>query len=44
MTKEVNDSRFEAGVHYKSNNAAGEELGRKIGNEVVRWAKTFVNW
>ena len=39
MAKEANDSRFEAGVHYRSDNIAGETLGRKIGEEVVRWAK-----
>jgi hypothetical protein len=39
MAKEANHSRFEAGVHYMSDNIAGEALGRKIGEEVVRWAK-----
>ncbi|MEJ7821374.1 MAG: hypothetical protein WKF85_03575 [Chitinophagaceae bacterium] len=39
MAKEANDSRFEAGVHYRSDNTAGEALGRKIGAELVRWAK-----
>ncbi len=39
MAKEANDSRFEAGVHYRSDNTAGEALGRKVGEEVVRWAK-----
>ena len=40
MAKEANDSRFEGGVHYRSDNMAGEILGRKIGEEVVKWAKT----
>ncbi len=44
MAKEINDSRFEAGVHFKSDNVAGEELGRKIGGEVVKWAKQKVKW
>jgi len=44
MAKEVNDSRFQAGVYYKSDNAAFEELGKKSGNDVVRWAKQKVKW
>jgi hypothetical protein len=44
MAKEVNDSRFESGVHFKSDNAAGEELGRKVGDEIVKWAMQKVNW
>lgn len=39
MAKEETHSRFEAGVHYKSDNVAGEMLGRKVGEEVVKWAK-----
>ena len=39
MAKECNDSRFDAGVHFKSDNQAGEEMGRKIGEEVVNWGK-----
>lgn len=39
MAKEATHSRFEAGVHYISDNTAGETLGRKIGEEVVKWAK-----
>jgi membrane-associated phospholipid phosphatase len=39
MAKEATHSRFEAGVHYKSDNIAGEALGRRIGEEVVKWAK-----
>jgi membrane-associated phospholipid phosphatase len=39
MAKEATHSRFEAGVHYKSDNIAGEALGRKVGEEVVKWAK-----
>jgi membrane-associated phospholipid phosphatase len=39
MAKEANESRFEAGVHYKSDNEAGEILGRKVGEEIVKWAK-----
>lgn len=39
MAKEATHSRFEAGVHYKSDNRAGEALGRKIGEEVVKLAK-----
>jgi membrane-associated phospholipid phosphatase len=40
MAKEANESRFEAGVHYKSDNEAGEQLGRKVGEEIVKWAKS----
>jgi hypothetical protein len=40
MAKEANESRFEAGVHYKSDNEAGEILGRKVGEEIVKWAKS----
>ncbi len=39
MAKEVNDSRFEAGFHFRSDNEAGMILGEKIGHEVVKWGK-----
>lgn len=39
MAKEATHSRFEAGVHYPSDNTAGEALGLSIGEEIVRWAK-----
>jgi len=39
LAKEANDSRFEGGVHYRSDNEAGEILGRKVGEEVVAWAR-----
>lgn len=39
MAKEANNSRFEAGVHFKSDNDAGETLGRMIGEEIVKRAR-----
>lgn len=39
LANEANESRFAAGVHYKSDNEAGEILGRKIGEEIIKWAK-----
>ena len=39
MAEEVNNSRFEAGFHYPSDNEAGKILGEKIGKEVVKWGK-----
>ncbi len=39
LAEECNNSRFDAGVHYKTDNRAGEELGRKVGSEIVNWAK-----
>ena len=31
-------SRFEAGVHFRSDNEAGMRLGKQVGNEIVKWA------
>ncbi len=39
MAEEVNNSRFEAGFHYRSDNEAGKILGEKIGKEIVKWGK-----
>lgn len=39
LARECTESRFEAGVHYRSDNVAGEKLGRQIGEEFVKWAK-----
>ncbi len=40
MAQEGTHSRFEAGVHYSSDNTAGETLGRSVGEEIVSWVKT----
>ncbi|EMR01345.1 phosphatase PAP2 family protein [Cesiribacter andamanensis] len=39
MAKEATHSRFEGGVHYPSDNVAGETLGRQVGAQIVRWAR-----
>jgi membrane-associated phospholipid phosphatase len=39
MAEEANNSRFEAGFHYPSDNEAGKILGEKIGKEIVKWGK-----
>lgn len=41
MAAEANHSRFDAGVHYKTDNDAGETLGRQVGAVVVEWAKNI---
>lgn len=40
VAKEANDSRFEGGAHFQSDNDAGEVLGKKIGEAFVQWART----
>lgn len=37
--KEATESRFEGGVHFRSDNVVGFEMGRKIGQLVLRRAK-----
>lgn len=34
------ESRFDAGAHFRIDNEVGLELGRKVGQEVVKWAKS----
>jgi membrane-associated phospholipid phosphatase len=38
LALEEAESRFEGGVHFRSDNEAGLEMGRKVGREVVKWA------
>ncbi len=38
MAQECAQSRFDGGIHFKIDNDAGLELGRKVGGAVVRWA------
>ena len=37
--KEGAESRFDAGAHFRTDNEVGMELGRKVGEEFVKWAK-----
>lgn len=39
LALEEAESRFEGGVHFRSDNEAGLEMGRKVGKEIVKWAK-----
>lgn len=40
MAKECADSRFYAGIHFNTDNMTGLEMGKKLGNYVVRvWMK-----
>ncbi len=39
LANEEAESRFEGGVHYHSDNKAGLEMGRKVGEEIIKWAK-----
>lgn len=38
--REGAESRFDAGAHFRTDNEVGLELGRKVGDELVKWAKT----
>jgi membrane-associated phospholipid phosphatase len=37
---EAGNSRIWAGIHYQFDNAAGNELGRKIANKCIAWAES----
>jgi hypothetical protein len=37
--KEATDSRFEGGVHFRSDNVVGMEMGRKVAEMVLEKAK-----
>ena len=37
--KEVSESRFQRGIHFKTDNEAALELGQKVGNEIVKKLK-----
>lgn len=39
QAREGAESRFDAGVHFRTDNVVGQELGRKVGNAVVERAK-----
>lgn len=38
--QECSESRLNAGVHYQSDITAGEELGRRVAELVIAWART----
>ncbi len=38
MAQECAQSRFDGGIHFKTDNDVGLDLGRKVGEEVVKWA------
>ncbi len=40
QAKEGAESRFDAGAHFRTDNEVGLALGRKVGDELVKWAKT----
>lgn len=37
--REGAQSRFDAGAHFRTDNEVGLDLGRKVGEEFVKWAK-----
>ncbi len=39
MALECSESRFEGGVHFRTDNEVGLELGRKVGMEVINYIK-----
>jgi len=43
MVQEINDARFYAGIHSRTSNKAGEELGRKIGQNIENTLR-FKKW
>ena len=39
LAEEESLSRFEAGVHFRTDNEAGMKMGKQVGEEIVKWAK-----
>jgi PAP2 superfamily len=39
IAKDVAESRFQAGIHFRTDNEVGLELGRKVANAVIQKAK-----
>jgi hypothetical protein len=37
--KEAAESRFEGGVHFRIDNVVGMDMGHKVGEEIVKWAR-----
>lgn len=40
MSEEGAESRFQGGIHFRTDNEVGVELGRKVGNAIVQKLKT----
>lgn len=37
--KEAAESRFEGGLHFRIDNAVGLDMGGKVGQEIIKWAR-----